>query len=399
MNRHHADWLKAFLDYTSFSESPRYMHFWTGVSTIAGALRRKVWFDMGYAQWFPNFYIVFVAPPGIVAKSTTMGMGMRLLRQIPEIKFGPDIVTWPALVGCFAESTETFQVGDNYHTMSAITLASSEFGNLLDPRDKAMVDLLVHLWDGEPGNLDKRTKHSGSDVVENPWINIIACTTPAWIAGNFPEYIIGGGFTSRCIFIYAEKKDKLVAYPKRQSRGALQKLEATLIEDLKTIASMAGEFSLTEAGYVWGEKWYERHYSKRPAHLSDDRFGGYLARKQSHIHKLAMVLTASTTNNLIITEETLALADQMITDIEGDMTKVFSKVGKSDTSVQADRLLNFIEVKGELPYQEVFQYAHTYFPRARDFEDIFAGLVRSGQVKIEAGSGMVKAITKPKGAC
>jgi hypothetical protein len=78
-----------------------------------------------------------------------------------------------------------------------------------------MVDLLVSLWDGKQGAFEKKTKGSGSDSVENPWINLIACTTPAWIAGNFPEYMIGGGFTSRCIFVYAEKKAKLVAYPSK----------------------------------------------------------------------------------------------------------------------------------------------------------------------------------------
>ena len=56
----------------------------------------------------------------------------------------------------------------------------------------------------------KISKHAGNDDVVNPWINIIACTTPAWIAGNFPEYMIGGGFTSRCVFVYADAKERFV---------------------------------------------------------------------------------------------------------------------------------------------------------------------------------------------
>ena len=71
MPRHFPDWLSAYVEYTSFSEAPRRMHFWAGVSAIAGALRRRVWFDQFYFQWHPNLYIVFVAPPGIVSKSTT----------------------------------------------------------------------------------------------------------------------------------------------------------------------------------------------------------------------------------------------------------------------------------------------------------------------------------------
>ena len=49
------------------------------------------------------------------------------------------------------------------------------------------------------------------------------------------------------------------------------------------------------------------------------RFGGYLARKQTHIHKLAMVLAASRRDELLIDEEDLALAAKMMTDLEQDM--------------------------------------------------------------------------------
>ena len=232
MTRIHSDWLEAFLDYTQFGEAPKHMYFWAGVSAIAGALRRKVWIDQAYFKWYPNFYICLVAPPGIVSKSTTAGIAMNLLRRVPGIKFGPDVVTWPALVSAFAESTEGFEYNGMIYPMSAMTLESSEFGNLLNPQDKEMVDLLVALWDGKQGNFEKTTKHSGNDVVENPWINLIACTTPAWIAGNFPEYMVGGGFTSRTIFVYADAKEKYVAYPGLRVPPNLERQADALVNDL-----------------------------------------------------------------------------------------------------------------------------------------------------------------------
>src|SRR5215831_7830383 len=103
------------------------MHFWCGVSAVAGAIRRKAYIEMGYFRWYPNFYIILVAPPGIVSKSTTASIAMRLLRQVPGVKFGPDVVTWQALVTAFAEAQELFDVGNgNLETMSAITIESSE---------------------------------------------------------------------------------------------------------------------------------------------------------------------------------------------------------------------------------------------------------------------------------
>lgn len=400
MARHFPDWITAFMEYASYGEAPRHMYFWSGVSALAGALRRRVWIDQAYFKWHPNFYIILVAPPGIVSKSTTAGVAMNLLRKVPGIKFGPDVVTWPALLGAFGESTEGFEYGSDILTMSALTLESSEFGNLLNPQDKDMIDLLVALWDGKPGSFEKRTKHSGNDSIQNPWINIIACTTPSWIAGNFPEYMIGGGFTSRCVFVYADKKEKHIAYPGLEvNRENMLETEQKLVEDLTHIAArLVGEYTLTRDAVAWGRAWYEQHFKVKNINLDDDRFGGYVARKQTHIHKLAMVLAASESDTLLITPQHLQVAETMITDLEGDMQFVFSKIGKSDSALYTERLIWFVHQRGKVPYLEAYRHVHSYFPSMRDFEDILAGCVRAGFLRLEtvAGVAMVFAVGELK---
>ena len=377
------------MEYASFSEAPKHMHFWTAVSTIAGALRRRVWIDMAYFKWHPNFYVILVAPPGIVSKSTTAGIGMSLLKRVPDIKFGPDVVTWQALVTGFAESTMSFEYEGEFHAMSALTIESSEFGNLLNPADKEMVDLLVSLWDGKPGAFEKKTKGSGCDTVENPWINLIACTTPAWIAGNFPEYMIGGGFTSRCIFVYAEKKARLVAYPGEIVPIDFRQTAQKLIEDLSHISMLTGEYRLSTAAKAWGSAWYESHYAAKHLNLDDERFGGYLARKQTHIHKLAMILAAAEGDKMIITPEHLGIADQMVSDLEPDMQFVFSKIGKSEDAIYAERLIWYVTKRQGCDFQEAYRFVHTHFPKMQDFESVITGAVKAGYLVLkQKGSAM-----------
>lgn len=388
MGRHYKDWLSAFLDYSQFGEAPKRMYFWAGVSAVAGALRRKVWIDQAYFKWYPNFYICLVAPPGIVSKSTTAGVAMNLLRKVPGVNFGPDVVTWPALVSAFADSTEAFEYDGKLWPMSAITMESSEFGNLLDPQDKAMVDLLVSLWDGKQGTFTKSTKHSGKDEVENPWINLIACTTPSWIAGNFPEYMIGGGFTSRTIFVYADAKSKYIAYPGLAVPRDLAEQETKLVEDLTHISqNLAGEYKLSEGAVRWGEAWYQNHYQSRPANLDPERFGGYLARKQTHIHKLAMVLAASGGDAMLIQPEHLETAYAMVTDLEPDMQFVFNKIGRSNVSLVADRLIAYVHQKGKISYADAYRYVHAHFPSMREFEDVLSGLIRAGYIVVKQVEG------------
>lgn len=384
--RNFPDWLQAYVEYASFSEAPKKMHFWSGVSAVAGALRRRVWLDMAYFKWTPCFYIVLVAPPGIVSKSTTAAIAMDLLRKVPGINFGPQVVTWPALVTSFSECSESFEINGEWHTQCAITLESSEFGNLVNPQDREMIDLLVSLWDSKQGAFKKITKGSGTDIVENPWINLIACTTPAWIAGNFPEYVIGGGFTSRCLFVYADKKERLVPYPHLAIPKGMKETGEKLIQDLERISQLAGGYQITPEAISWGETWYAHHYSTLPPKLEDDRFGGYLARKQTHLHKLAIILAASCRDELIITADDLAAANEMITDLENDMPEVFSKIGRNATSVQSERFIKFIQRRGSVSYAEAYQFVHLHFPKAHDFEEMLQGCIRAELIHLVADS-------------
>ena len=348
---------------------------------------------MAYFTWTPNFFIILVAPPGIVSKSTTAGVAINLLRQVPGIKFGPDVCTWQSLVKALADSQEQVSInGHGFLTTAELTIESSELGNLFNPQDREMVDLLITLWDSRKV-FSKVTKMSGSDLVENPWLNIIACTTPSWIAGNFPEYMVGGGFTSRCVFVYAQEKEKYVAYPSLQVPQDLAATQKALVQDLEAISLLAGSFRLLPSAVDWGNAWYQSHYKHRPPELNDDRFGGYIARKQTHLHKLAMVLSAARHDELTLSAEDLITAEAMLKDVELDMPQVFARIGRTDASNHVERLLGSLRARGAMSYEEVYRFLHNSFPAGTDMENILAGLLKSGQIVTANVEG--KLIIKP----
>lgn len=379
-NRKLGNWIKSYMAYSSYAEAPDKMHFWVAVSTIAGALRRRVWIDQGYFQWTPNFYIIFVAPPGIVSKSTTLSIGMKLLKSIEGIKFGPDAVTWQALTQALADAKEdVLMEGGEYHPMSCITIASSEFGTFLNPNDREMVDVLVSLWDGQLGVWEKKTKTQGSDRIENPWINIAACTTPGWIAGNFPEYLIGGGFTSRCIFVYADKKRRLVAYPSASIPPEFLSLQQDLVHDLEAISLLKGGFILSPEAVAWGEAWYADHYANPDRTLNNNRFAGYLARKQTHIHKLAMVLSAAYKNDLIITKQDLQEASLIITALEADMPQVFDLIGVQGQAKFSQEVMMIVKSHGKISQADLFRLCFKTMSW-QDFQNACVAGINSKQI-------------------
>lgn len=389
--RIHDDWLRAFLNYSSYGEAPTKFYFWVGVSTIAGALRRRVWIDQKYFQWVANCYIILVAPPGIVSKSTTASVGMSLLKEIPNVTFGPDVVTWQKLVEDMAKSKELVYWPEKecYLPMSCVTLSSSEFGTFLNPNDREMVDVLVSLWDGQPGAFNKSTKTSGNDSIENPWINIIACTTPAWIAGNFPEYMIGGGFTSRCIFVYADQKRQAIAYPANHVPPDFSEKRAELIHDLEIISTLVGEYRLSPEATTWGEKWYDTHWKTRHEHLSAEQFGGYLARKQTHIHKLAMILSAARSDELIIQQPVLEMASGLVDALETDMPKVFDKIGRTAMTKALSDLCEALAAYGAQTTRELYRRLSrqvTY----QEFEKLLQSAIEGGFAKLVQAEGVIR---------
>lgn len=378
------DWLKAFVEYAATTEAPRQMHFWAGVSAVAGALRRKVWFDQIKFKWYPSFYIVFVAPPGIVAKSTTVDISMDLLKEVPGIKFGPDNATWQEVPGSFEAAHEMFEYGGEWHSMSPVTYLASELGNLIDFRNQEMINLLITLWDGRK-SYEKRTKGSGNNSVQAPWINIIGCTTPQWIATNLPAVAIGGGFTSRCIFIYADKKERYIPYIDEVTPNDESALREALINDLNHIATnLVGGYVLDREAREWGKQFYHDLWNNRPITLQDDHFDGYIARKQTHLHKTAIVLAASRRDEMVITLEDMQTASLMLAEAEGHLSKVFARVGETEQSAQLQRFLDFVKRAGRVPYASAYRMIHSHFPDARDFEGLLNGAVRAGYVGIEA---------------
>lgn len=400
MARYLEDWLKSYLQYTQFNEAPDHFNFWSGVAAIAGALRRKVYSDQVYYRWSPNFYIILTAPSGVATKTTAMNAAMGLLKHLPSIHFGPDMMTWQAMLPALSNAQEEIlQPNNEYASQACLTFASGEFGTLLDPQDRMMLSVLTRLWDGDDDAFTKATATMGSYTIINPWLNIIACTTPSWLADNFPPNAIGGGFTSRCIFVYADKKRQLVAYPKRMAERLkglkwMDELQASLIHDLEAISLLSGEYMLSPEAELFGEVWYEDLYRNPPRNLVINSFDGYLARKQGHIHKLAMVIAASYKDELIITQTDLEKAIQLMHGIEDSMPKVFHSIRADTGGARINDVVSMVLSQGKVPRSVLYRMAFIKLSMGKkEFDDAINSAIDAGVVKqwLQAGNVLMLA--------
>lgn len=389
--RFYNNWLKAYVQHTRYSESPDSFHFWTGVATVAGALRRRVWIDQRLFQWTPNFYIILVGPPGVAAKSTSVRAGLSLLERVPGINFGPQSVTWQALMDALSDAQEVveFQGEDHGTAMSCLTVGVSELGTFLRPDNKEMVDFLVAMWDGQRETMRRQTRTQGETIIYNPWLNVIGCTTPAWLKDNFPDVLVGGGLTSRMVFVFADKKRQLVAYPADLITAAdYQQEEDRLVEDLQAISELKGEYHLSPEAKDYGIGWYENLWQRpRPEHLAGNRFSGYIARKQTLLHKLAIVIAAAKRQELTITVEDLLEANQLMTLNEVDLCRVFESIGVAPSAKINAEVLSRVKSHNTMPYKELWRIYFKVLGHKEFTESIKAA--RDAQyVKLEMRDGI-----------
>jgi hypothetical protein len=261
-------------------------------------------------------------------------------------------------------------------------------GTFLKLEDIGLLDVLIDMWDGQVGEWGHRTKTSGNIEIKNPWLNLIACTTPAWLEQNFPSTMIGGGLTSRIMFIYGEKKRHLVAYPDTQIQEAdyaAQRL--SLIEDLQRISLLSGGYVLAPLARRWGEDWYARLWANRPADMADERYSGYLSRKQTHMHKLAIVLAASQRDRLVIEEVDLIEADKLLSSVEPDMMRVFESVGVVDESKHVTNILTHVRAYGWIDGNSLFNLLRNNVTE-RDFKNALRIAVEQQLIEVTIRNGV-----------
>lgn len=392
MPRIFGHWLKAYCTFTSASEAPLDFHFWTGVSTIAATLRRQVWIDQLLFRWTPNFYIIFVGPPGIVTKSTTLNIGYSLLRKVPGIHFGPDSMTWHGLAKKFEDAFEykiyKNQGKEEKFSQSPITCSVSELGTFLRPDDKGLISFLTDVWDGKERPFDHTTKSSGEITIENAWLNVIGATTPMWMQNNFPAELLSEGIGSRVVFVYGEQKRHFTAYPSRITRPAdYHDAAQKLTQDLVQMSKLCGPFQLTEEAFRWGENWYANQ-PKATAALASGRYAGYLARKQTHLHKLAMILSAAQRDDLTITHEDLMEAAAILSTTESSMIRVFESVGVVDEAKFLAEIVTFIRAYGWITPRDLYHGNCHSIMAERDFRTAVRHAIDGGLIEVVTQNGV-----------
>lgn len=328
------NWLLAFRDWAlPRTEAPENFIFWAGLFTLSAAIRKHVMIPkkfLGGWECYPNIFIVFVGPPGIAKKTTSMNFGDELLSQLPEIPASPTIITQAALMSALSESND-----------GSLYITSGELSSLISKSKTEMFEFLTDGYDTRKPII-ARTIKRGTEIVQTPCINMLACTTPSWIHDNMPAAVIGGGFAARCIFIYEDGPSAFRMYYTNIDQKKVDIKSDELVHDLIHISSLSGEFEIAKEALDFVETWY--HKNMNSVSEKDPRLRGYFARKHVHVHKIAQLIKLAKSDELILNVEDFEQAFSVLSMVEKRMLGVFKSVGQNQYTVETDDIREFIKI-------------------------------------------------------
>lgn len=356
--RHLDDILEAYLKYTEGTEPPRSYHVWVCLSMLAGALQRRVFLPWGHDTIYPNLYVILVGPSGRARKGTAMKIGKRIMKDV-GIQLASESITREALIRAMNNAQTSFvdsSTGEvKWHC--SLTAVSEELSVFLgqNQTDVRFLSALTD-WYDSADEWKYETKGSGYDIVQGVCFNLLGGTAPEWLHSMLPEEAIGGGFTSRCIFVVETDKGQTV--PKEIMNQETQQLGEAIRADLERVASMSGEMGFDPDAEEIYINWYRENdaaIQRGEPPIADPVFAGYCERRATHLRKLSIIMSASRGDDLIITKSDLNRAMNIMNAAEQNMASTFRGLGRSQYARSVDDVMKLLVRRGRVSRSELMR--------------------------------------------
>jgi hypothetical protein len=361
------DWLKEYIRlFTTTTISPEHYHFWVGATCIASTLKRNVWIsgiERIVEEWrlFPNLFVVLVGRPGI-GKGVAMTPGISLLKKAGTANILSDRITMEYVLEKLSKGFPKIYQSSNgtgppsgqgikLGTESSALLISTELSVFI-AASQFSITCLTDLWDSKEGVYQYGTRGKGEWNINEPIVSLIGGSAQNFLVKSIPADAVGGGFTRRVNFVLATERAPLpVVKTPLVSKDAL-------VEDLRHISQIRGQFTLTPAAL----QLLRDYYGTCDADDFDDEASAvYKASKWANAGKLAEIISISRDDSLVITEEDFQAGIDKVEEVAKNIKIVFRAVGESDLAGASEKVIHFLEVRGFASRAEIMAHNWRHF--------------------------------------
>ncbi len=391
------DFIDSFVSLTDERPSPEIFRKWSAITTLSGALEKRVWTLTKAGPQFANLYTMLVAPPGI-GKSQAINPAEALLKATKKYHIAPNSVTAASFIDALARSTRSVLKPDKSGMLdyNHIFVFAAELGVFINAHDLNFLSIINELFDHKATYREER-RHSLKDPIEihNPMTTLLVGSQPGFLATLLPDAAWTMGWTSRLLMVYSSTMPDVPLFGEYKNTDAEQK---RLVEKLDDCSDYYGEMKWEAKAIHAMESWRKDKWGPVPDH---PKLANYIPRRGTIFAvKLAMVSALSRGEELAIRLQDVERARGWLLEIEELMPMIFrDMIMRSDDQVieetfqylfsvyiktrtpvhasailrflsqrtpaeKAERIMNLMEKAGILQRQAGTE---TYIPLAREF--------------------------------
>jgi hypothetical protein len=327
--------------------------------------------DKGFYRLYPNLFTVLVAGSARCRKTTAIEIAVGLVKNVDGIRHLNGKITSEKFL-------HVQTVADNQPQKPTL-IKADELSTFLtrDGQGDKLIDVLTKLFDC-PETFTYDTITHGQKIIREPYVTVLAGTTPETLEKVLPDTAVGGGFASRIMFIYQADTEK-----PRQDFQSPDEAHIALQTELTRLAShialTSGVATLSDEAYEYYDHWY-----KSIGQPEDSRIDGFVARKHDHVLRVSMILCAARmTNSLVIDLPDVASAIRAVETVERFLPHALSGVGSSPAikSVQ-DKVMRYVTAHGRISKSDVLKKCYGMV-EAKQFTLIIDTLIQSGMIRMD----------------
>jgi hypothetical protein len=324
MKRRCDDWIESHLEYTvERSESPISYHLWGALSTLSCVMQRRCYVEWDVGGLYPNMYIGIIGPTGGRKRGPIEEVRRYMYRlRLPTMG---ERTTPEAVIQDLANSETLYKDYEEqrFKIHSSISCTVHEMSVFLGEGDRDFLGALTDWYDS--GVVWRNnTKHVGRDHIVGVCVGIFAGSAPDWLPKSLTREAIKGGFIGRWLFIVEQGKRKALSIHDLPPRN--EALYENLVFDLQQVREVYGRFMVSKKAKEWYNDWYLNIDGVKRI-ITDPFLHGYYERRAAHLHKIAMAVSISRDNELVLELKDFLRALQLLEDVEGQMSGAFVAIG------------------------------------------------------------------------
>ena len=410
MTRNYTDYVGACVDAVKKSPIPKPFARWTALSSVAGALGRRVWFPMPNYDIGSNLFIILVASAGrnksvslilpftkVFNRLTTpvgtqeddhnfnTGLDQYGLRKFPLYLVQDRITPEKLAVDMTKITRMDLRLSNPRQEQffdSSLSLVTSEFGTFMSRNERYLQMFMTDMWDSKE-SYSHKTKTAGEYIIEGPCLNWIACATPEQFVDNLPEDAKSQGLLSRILPVFYEGE--------RIPQDLTQKIISdntidNLRNDLGSIAKMYGPMKFDDDAF---DKANEDIYNNLQPEPTDPHLAEYCQRRVSHYLKVAMSVSASRRSTRKIMKEDWETTKEIMFDMEQNMPKALEGFGMARTGRIVHDMVVWLEAtmaSKKRRYVRLGTFRKEVLRKIAnpgELEQTIRAMVESGYIKVE----------------